>query len=457
MSAHLGKRAIVIGAGMAGLIAARSLADFFERVVVLENDSLPSHAAQRPGTPQCRHVHALQPSGLQSLGRLFPGFEESLSQAGAVWLRAGYDYRVERQGYDPFPQRDLGISIYSMTRPLLEFTVRKRLGDYRNIELREGCRAQELIAVPADVKVASVRCKSSGGNEEILAADLVVDASGNGNLTLGLLTQIGGPLPEETAIGIDMGYATTMFDIPADAPDWKGVYTFPDYPKYKIGALMLPVEGNRWILTIGGRYDDKPQSDWEGFLQCAQRLRTPTIYNTIRRANRSTEIARYGMRASRWRHFERLERFPRALIPIGDTICRFNPVYGQGMSVAAMEVEALSRLLAERRTKSDGLAELAQAFFAETEKIIDAPWWGAAIPDFIDPRTEGQRPPDLENSLKFSAALLELAARDATVHKLLIEVQSLLRPRAELRNPELVQRVKEVMEETEIAANRGSK
>jgi voltage-gated potassium channel Kch len=127
MPARIGKQVVVVGAGMAGLTAARALADFFEPVIVLDNDALPKEATPRPGTPQSRHIHVLLAGGLQALSRLFPGFVESLSRAGAVRLRVGYDYLRELPGYDPFPRRDLGIPIYSLTRPWLEFTVRKRL------------------------------------------------------------------------------------------------------------------------------------------------------------------------------------------------------------------------------------------------------------------------------------------------------------------------------------------
>ncbi len=452
MPTRIGKQAVVVGAGMAGLTAARSLADFFERVIILENDALPKEATHRPGTPQSRHLHALLAGGLQALGRLFPGFEESLSQAGAVRLRMGYDDRIERPGYDPFPQRDLGILIYGMTRPLLEFTTRKRLGEYRNIELSESCRAQQFIAAPGEATVTAVRCENSDGTSERLAADLVIDASGHGSLTLALLQSIGWPLPEETSIGVDIGYATALFEIPEDAPpDWIGARTLPDYPRNKRAASILPVEGNRWILTLGGRYDEKPPADWDGFLMYAQNLRTPTVYNAIRHAKRPSEIARFGFKASCWRHFERLEKFPRALLPFGDAICRFNPIYGQGMSVAALEADVLNRLLTAQSAESDGLAGLAAAFFPEAERLIDTPWWTAAIPDFSDPRTEGQRPSDLEDTFKFFAALLKLAAQDAAVHKLFIEIQNLLKPRSAYCDPELVRRVKAVMAEAALA------
>jgi len=220
-----------------------SLADFFERVIVWKMTRYRRH---RPGTPQSKHLHALLAGGLHALNRLFPGFEDSLSEAGAVPLRMGYDDRIERPGYDPFPQRDLGILIYGMTRPLLDFTTRKRLGEYRNIELRESCRAQQFIPAPGGT-VTVVRCENSDGTSERLAADFVVDASGHGSLTLALLQSLGWPLPEETSIGVDIGYATALLDIPEDAPtDWIGARTLPDYPRNKRAAAILPVEGNSW-------------------------------------------------------------------------------------------------------------------------------------------------------------------------------------------------------------------
>ncbi len=447
MPARIGKQAVVVGAGMAGLMAARSLADFFERVVVLENDALPKEATHRPGTPQSRHIHALLAGGLQALSRLFPGFVESLSQAGAVRLRMGYDDRIELPGYDPFPQRDLGIPIYGMTRPLLEFTVRKRLGECRNVEICESCRAQKFITGSGDAPVTAVRCENSDGRSETLQADLVVDASGHGSLTEALLNSIGWPLPQETWIGVDMAYTTALFDIPEDAPpDWMGVRTLALYPHSKRAAI-LPVEGKRWMLTLAGRYDEKPPGDRDGCLMFAQQLRTPTVYNAIRHVKSVPEIARFGFKGSCWKHFERLEKLPQGLLPFGDAICRFNPIYGQGMSVAALEADVLNRLLTAQSAESDGLAGLAAAFFAEAERLIDTPWWTAAIPDFSDPRTEGQRPSDLEDMLKFFAALLKLAAQDAAVHKLFIEVQNLLKPRSVYRDPELVRRIKVVMAE----------
>jgi 2-polyprenyl-6-methoxyphenol hydroxylase-like FAD-dependent oxidoreductase len=437
----IGKQAVVIGAGMAGLTAAGALSDHFDQVVVLERDTLPSEPTHRVGTPQARHVHALLLSGQRALGELFPGFEQDLAQAGAVPLKAGLDVRVERPGYDPFPQRDLGWFGYAVSRPTIEYAVRRRVESRANTTLRQRCRVTEVLASPNGRIVTGVRYESGNGASETIAADLVVDASGRGALTLALLQSIGRPLPEETTIGIDLGYATCVFAIPDDAPtEWKGIMTFGQAPHNSRGGLMLPLEGNRWMATIGGRHGDVPPGDAEGFLTFARSLRTPTIYNAIRHAKRVDGVARYGFPESALRHFERLDVFPRGLLPIGDAICRFNPVYGQGMSVAALEARILQVLLERLGGDRDPIAGLAPTFFAELQMLIETPW-SVAILDFAFPNTRGQRPADFEITLKFGIALTRLAAEDPAVHKLTVEVQHLLKPRSVYRDPALVQRV----------------
>jgi 2-polyprenyl-6-methoxyphenol hydroxylase-like FAD-dependent oxidoreductase len=447
-STLIGKQAVVIGAGMGGLTAAGALADCFDQVVVLERDTLPSEPVYRAGTPQARHVHALLLSGQRALSELFPGFEQDLAWAGAVPLRAGLDVRVERPGYDPFPQRDLGWFSYAVSRPTIERAVRGRVESRANTTLRQRCRVQEVLASPNGGAVTGVRYENGNGASETIAADLVVDASGRGALTLALLQSIGRPLPEETTIGIDLGYATCVFAIPDDAStDWKGVMTFGQAPQNSRGGLMLPLEGNRWMATIGGRHGDVPSGDAEGFLNFARGLRTPTIYNAINHAKLLDGVARYGFPESVRRHFERLDVFPRGLLPIGDAICRFNPVYGQGMSVAALEAWLLQRLLERLGGDSDPIAGLAPTFFAEAQALIETPWSVATL-DFVFPDTRGQRPTDFETTLKFGIALTRLAAEDPAVHKLTAEVQNLLRPRSVYSDPALVQRVLAKMAET---------
>ena len=177
-STLVGKQAVVIGAGMGGLTAAGALADFFDQVVVLERDTLPSEPAHRAGTPQARHVHALLLSGQRALSELFTGFEQDLARAGAVPLRVGLDVRMERPGYDPFPQRDLGFFSYAVSRPTIECVVRRRVESRANITLRQRCRVEKLLASPNGETVSGVRYENDNGASETIATDLVVDASG---------------------------------------------------------------------------------------------------------------------------------------------------------------------------------------------------------------------------------------------------------------------------------------
>jgi 2-polyprenyl-6-methoxyphenol hydroxylase-like FAD-dependent oxidoreductase len=442
---RIGKQAVVVGAGMGGLTAARALADFFDHVVVLERDTLPAEATPRAGTPQGRHAHALLVSGQRALGELFPDFEQDLARAGAVPLRSGLDVLVERPGFDDFPRRDLGLTSYAMSRPAIEHAVRRRLQECGNVALRERCRVLDLLPSADGARVSGVRFDNENGTSETIATDLVVDASGSGALTLALLKSTGQALPEETTIGIDVGYASCVFVIPDDAPaDWKGVMTFGEAPHNSRGGLLLPLEGDRWIVSLGGRHGFVPSADPEKFLAHARSLRTQTIYNAIHRAERVGDVARFGFRESIWRHFERLETFPGGLLPIADAICRFNPVYGQGMSVAALEACLLRKLLggvADNGTAANGLAK---TFFAELQALLDTPWSVATL-DFAFPETRGERPPDMELRLRVGAVFARLAAEDAEVHKLTAEVQNLLKPRSAYADPALRARVMAMM------------
>ena len=446
MPSLIGKQAVVVGAGIGGLTAARVLADYFERVVVLERDALPESAEPRAGVPQGKHPHALLAGGQRALDDLFPGFEHDLVQAGAVPLRVGLDVRMESPGYDPFPQRDLDWDAYAQSRPQLELCVRQRLHAYANIELRQRCRVQACVARADGAAVIGVQYVAADGQSETVEADLVIDASGRGTLTLGLLKSIGWALPEETTIGVDLAYATAVFTMPRVTPaDWKGVFCFPQPQQNNLGALLLPMEGERWIVTVASMHGEEPPGDVDGFMACIQQLRTPTIYNALAHAKPLGEIARFQFPASEYRHYERLEAFPRGLLPIGDAFCRFNPIYGQGMSVAAQEARALRQLLAARAGAGDPLDGLAPSFFAEASTLIEGPWAMAAIPDFVHPDTRGERPADLEQRLKVGHAMNQLAAHDPAVHKLMAEVQHLLKPQSVYQDPGLTQRVEAIL------------
>jgi len=294
MSNSFGKRAVVIGAGVGGLCAARVLADHFDEVIVLERDALPSEANPRPGTPQCRHLHALLVGGLTALEDMFPGFERDLADAGAVTLRIGLDVVWERPGYDPFPRRDLGLRSYAMSRPLIELTIRRRLLQYPNVILRENCRATSLVASEDKRAVTTVAFEAKDGKGESLPVGIVIDASGRGALALAFLQSTGHSSPEETTIGIDIAYSTAVFAMPNETPLlFKGAVLIPNAPQISRGGFLLSIEHNRWIVSLGGAHGDQPPGDHEGFLDFARSLRTSTIFDAIKHAELIAPIARY--------------------------------------------------------------------------------------------------------------------------------------------------------------------
>jgi 2-polyprenyl-6-methoxyphenol hydroxylase-like FAD-dependent oxidoreductase len=445
MPEFCGDHAIVIGAGIGGLTAAAALAGHFEHVTVLERDEVGYESAARSGTPQSRHLHGLLNGGLRGFCELFPDFDRYLAEAGAVPIRAASDTLMELPGYDPFPRRDLGWTNYTMSRPLLEHVVRQRVRKLSNIMLLDRSRVLDLVA-DDNGSVVGVSCAVVDGPVRSLCADLVIDASARGLLTPSLLKTIGLPQPERTEIGIDMVYATATFAASEPPKDWKMAVTFPDKSNKKTGYLF-PIEGNRWMAVVGERHVAVPPDSVEGFLNLAQGLRTSTIYDTIKNARSVDRINRFSFAESSWRRYERLDRFPHGLVPIGDAICRFNPIYGQGMSVAVKQACILKDLLRARVGNKDPLTGLAPAFFAAINPLIAGAWSMSVVPDFADPATRGVPPEDLQDALHFQAALMRLAARDAEVHELMLGVRHLVKPASALRDPDLVRRVETEMSE----------
>jgi 2-polyprenyl-6-methoxyphenol hydroxylase-like FAD-dependent oxidoreductase len=446
MSDFVGKHVIVVGAGMSGLAAAKALSGHFEKVTVLERDALPMEALPRHGTPQARHLHALLAGGLIALKELLPGIETELEQAGAVRL-ATQDLRIDRPNFDPYPQRALGLSWLSMSRPMLEFVTRQLVERQENIELLGNCRVTDCVTSPDGSAVTGVRYETSKDRAETLLADLVVDASGRGTLALGALESMGLAKPKEIEIGIDMAYSTSLFEQPDDAPtDWKAVIVLPAAPRENRGAFLSPIENNRWIVSVGANHGDAPPGDLEGFLAFAKSLRTTTVYDAIKAAKPIGQIVRFLLPSSVRRRFETIERFPRGLLAVGDTICRFNPVFGQGMSVAAQEAVILDRLLKARAGQPDPLGELAPAFFSESQDVLETPW-NVATSDFIYPKTRGERPANFEQRMQFNMGLVRLGAQDSAVQKLMFEVNHLLKPHSSLRAPEISDRVLKLIAE----------
>ena len=446
MARMLGRRAVVIGGSLSGLMTARVLADHFDQVTILERDHIEDNPNNHKSVPQADHLHVLLLGGRQVMSSLYPDFTDKLDALGAVRYRAGVGnafYLPDGKAYNRFGTvkrpYDLGFDVYSQSRGLLEHCVRRCTLEIPNISVKYGCSVQSLMYGNARVQGVSFDCP---GGADTLAADLVVDSGGRRSRASRWVQDLGFRAPEETSIGVDFGYSSTKFRIPNhyDEPERLLSFTGPA-PDYTTGALMEEIEDQTWHLTLFGRFGEYPPSDPSGFYAFARSIHTPKLYELIKDAERVAEIVQYRFPTSVLRRYEELTDFPEGFIVLGDAICSFNPIYAQGMSSAALQVRELKQLLMERAAGSDGLERLPCAFFAKAAEVVATPWALAARSDFAYPLTKGDRPPDDPKRRRYFDALIALAAEDMEVYKLMAEVFHLSQPLSALSEEPLRSRV----------------
>jgi 2-polyprenyl-6-methoxyphenol hydroxylase-like FAD-dependent oxidoreductase len=458
MSARLGEHAVVIGGSIAGMMAARVLTDHFDRVTLLDRDHIEAQPVVHKSVPQGNHLHALMLGGQQVLSSLYPGFTDRLQQLGAVRFRFGIEAAFFFPGgrsYTPTGSvrqaRDLGIDGYSQSRGLLEHCVRQCTLELANLKFERDAAVQSLIYENGQVR--GVRVSREGGAPDSISADLVVDAGGRGSRAPRWLTEMGFQTPEETTIGCDFAYSSAKFRKPAsyDQPEKVMLFGGPP-PEYTNGAGIGHIENDLWMVSIAGRFGDYPPTDEEGFFTFAKALPTRRFYELIKDAERVSDITHHRFPTSVQRHYERLGAFPERFVVLGDAISSFNPVYGQGMSSAALQVRALQQVLQERAAGSqpDPLSSLGTTFFPKAAEVIASPWILAASSDFAYPQTTGERPPSMEDGARYFAALDSIVTDDAEVHRLLVEVFQLARPLWDLTSEPLRSRV--LARQEELAA-----
>jgi 2-polyprenyl-6-methoxyphenol hydroxylase-like FAD-dependent oxidoreductase len=444
-SYKLGRRAIVVGAGIGGLSAAGALAKSFDQVDVLERDDLATSARSRSGTPQDRHPHGLLAGGLRALDRIFPDFNRDLAAAGAVPVTFARDVQFERPDVGVLPKRDFGISVLCATRPLIELVLRRRAEAVANITLRPASRVIGIVPATGGAGVRGVQFVNGSGRFETLDADLVVDASGRGAPTLTLLDALCWDRPQMTEIGVDITYATAVVEIPPDATaDWKAVLTLPDPPHLALHAIIVPTEDGRWITAIADHSATAWTETWDAYLEASRSLVTPTLYNALRHAEPSEGIRHYRFPVSTWKHFERLPRLPRGVLPVADAFCRFNPIHGQGMSSAGKQALLLQDVLYGAAADPDPIAAVQEGFMAEVASVLETPWIMSTSADLAFPQTRGQRPDNFAEARQFEAALFRAAVADPVVHRAMIEVAQLLQPHQRLHEPDIARRIEAV-------------
>ena len=444
-SRQLGQRAVVIGAGMGGLSAAGALAKYFERVDILERDRLTGFAASRSGTAQDRHPHGLLVGGLRALDEIFPGYKRDLAAAGAVPVSFAREVQFERPDVGVLPKRDFGISMLCAMRPLIELVLRRRAEAVANITLRPATRVTGIVPAAGGDGVRGIRFVNGSERSETLDADLAVDASGRGAPTLTLLDALGWDRPQMTEIGVDLSYNTAVVEIPPNAPaEWKLVLTQPDPPHLALHAVLAPTEDGRWIITIADHSATAWIETWDAFLETSRSLITPTVYNALRYAKPPEGIRHYRFPVSTWRHFERLPRLPRGVLPVADAFCRFNPIHGQGMSSAAKQARLLDDVLHRAADEPEPIAALQSGFMSEVASVLETPWIMSTSADLAFPQTRGEPPDNFAEAREFEATLFRAAVADPVVHRAMIEVAHLLQPQSRLQEPNIMRRIEAV-------------
>lgn len=438
---RLGKHAVVIGGSMAGLLAARVLSDHYGRVTVLDRDRLPDRPDARKGTPQARHIHVLLTAGRRALERLFPGIVADLTAAGAQ----DYDAIRDIEWISPagpgirFPS---DIPIIGATRDLIEWAIRARVLADARIRVRQAVDATGLRLDPANRRVVGLTIddRAEGGGREDLDADLVVDAAGRGSRGVQWLDALGFPTPRETVVNGFLGYASRMVRPPAGrAADWKTFYIQCAPPARKRGGVIATVEGGRWIVTLVGGGKDYPPTDEAGFRAFARSLADPRFAAAYEAAEPLTPIVGTKTTENRVRHYEELTRRPEGFVVTGDAACAFNPVYGQGMSAAAVGAEVLDGCLRGCRAgRTDGVGGRFQKRLA---KANARPWLLATGEDYRYPEAEGP-PPGWTTRLthRYLDRVIELATRRPGVRRKFVEVIHLVRSPASLFAPGILAR-----------------
>lgn len=443
-SAKLGKRALVIGASMAGLLAARALSDYFETVTLLDRDSLPEESVVRNGIPQGKHIHVLMIRGQQILERFFPDFSAAMDRSESPQVRWLSDTKLYlSNGF--LKRNDLNIVSRTSTRPNLELIVRQQLLKIPNVNIIQHCEVDSLITDAAKSRVTGVNISYRRGADdatekpETLTGDLVVDATGRHSKLPEWLQAIGYEAPKITRVNPKLSYASRLYGKLAYEPDWKffGINAIgPDQPR--AGGITLQERG-QWMVGMWG-YGSKnqPPTDEDSYFEFAKSLPSRELYDAINTGTPITDINGFANVQNVWHHYEQLKRMPLGLIVIGDSVCCFNPVYAQGMTTAALSAEAL----ADSLSKTPSIDALGAPFQKRLAKIIAGPWLLATNIDFSFAETEGKRPAGpMSLAQGYLDRLMGAMRDDPQVASAFIQVVNMLKTPTALFSPGLILKV----------------
>ena len=429
MSSMQKKNAVVLGGSVAGLLAAHVLSRHFAHVTLIERDAFPKGPEARKGVPQSRQLHGLLAGGRRALEALFPGFREDLLARGAHDVDVGTcgDFLLAGR---PLPRAATGLRCFLMSRPLLEHCIRERVLAAPNIHVRERCVADKLLGNREVVRALALTDMRTDTREE-LPADLIVDATGRGSRMPEWLTQLGAAAPSEERVTVNLHY--TSFYVKRKPSHLGGDLVWIDNPhpsSHRAGAA-LAVEDERFVVGLTGYLDEVMPTDYEGALMFAKSLRGPALYELLRDTEPVSELRGMRFAASQRRRYERLSA-PRGVLVLGDALCSFNAVYGQGMTVAALEALALDDCL------QNGGTRLFSRFQRAAAKLVDTPWSIVVGGDYTFAGVQGKRTLGIRAMNAFMERLTLAAASDKRVSSAFLHVMHMCEPPTRLFAPEIV-------------------
>jgi 2-polyprenyl-6-methoxyphenol hydroxylase-like FAD-dependent oxidoreductase len=368
--------AVVIGSGVAGLLAARVVSRYFGRVTIVDRDRFPLSADFRQGVPQAHHAHTLLPTGQAIMEELFPGLTEDLVGRGAVPLDPGRDIAFYHNGVWHTPRANPDRPSVGASRPLLEYALQQRLAGQPGIRFKEDYEVVGLTVDELGGRATGLRLRGRNGaspEQAELAAELVIDASGRGSRASLWLEALGYTAPGETTVNAYTGYASRLYRRPQGRRhDWKMLYVRPTPPHGSRGGVIVPLEGDRWHVSYFGMGGDYPPTDGDAFLDFARSLPVPDLYQALQGAEPLSRPHGYRRTQTFVRHYEALPRYLEGFLVLGDAAYTLNPLYSLGMTAAALGGRALADVLSKRVGARD-LTGLAPAFQKALRDAVSRP------------------------------------------------------------------------------------
>ncbi len=425
----MGKRALVIGGSIAGLLAARCLAEHFEQVSIVERDYLYDRPIGRKGAPQARHAHILLASGAAIIAELFPDIAADMRSAGAIPVDASSDIRWFHYGV--WKARDgVGITFYLTNRMVFESAIRSRVRAWANVEVLDDRDVTGLLVDRSTNRVTGVRCLHKGAPEpEEIEADLVIDCSGRGSRSPRWLVDVGYPRVPETEVKMSVGYSSRVYRLPRGFDLSRlPLAVYPKPPETRRMGIMFTTDEKTLMVLLGGWCRDYPPIEPDGFAEFAESLPVPEFRELLREAKPAPAIHPHHVPSGLRRRYEQMHGFPDGYLVLGDALCSFNPIYGQGMSAAALEVQALRRWLEKRRKSGRGVSETGtgRTLQRKVAAAIFVPWLLAAVEDLRFPEVVGKRPFGLSIVQWYISHVLQLSATNPKILRRFMLVMNLL-------------------------------